>query len=123
MGLKDFIVDLYIKRQLHKKENLSMVTKIISAWKFLEGNKSTFFAILSGLAILGNILGFLDNNQTEAILALSGTAYAGSMASKINRLIGVVKEAKQVVTAVETTKDGSTTTTVAVGAVNPPEAK
>ncbi len=130
MGFKDALVDAYIKRQINKKENLVMVTKIVAVWDFIEGHKSTFFACLAFVAILGNIFGFLTTDQTKEILALSGTGFAGSFALKVNRLIDAVKEAKQVVAdnsttniATETVSVSSQNTTVAVEPAAAPEVK
>lgn len=130
MGIKDALIDSYIKRQINKKENLAMVRKIVAVWDFLEGHKSTFFALLAGVAIVGNIFGFLSNDQTKEILALTGTGFAGSFALKVNRLIEAVKEAKQVVAdnstsniSTESVSVNSKTTNVAVETINVPEAK
>lgn len=92
MSLKDILTKFVIKQTLLKKENRPMLNALNRLWTFLEGKKSTWLAIVSLVAIAGNIGGYIGSDQTQQILAICGATYAGTMAEKINRLIAVLKE-------------------------------
>lgn len=94
MSLKDKIVDFFIKKELQKEKYRPMFGKINSAWAWLEGKKSGIFAVLSGVAALANILGFINHDQLQAILLITGSGFAASMADKGNRAVGLLRDLK-----------------------------
>lgn len=71
-----------------------MFEKINIAWNWLEGKKSVFFAFLSSVAVIANILGYINNDQLHAILLITGSGFAAAMADKGNRLVGLLRDLK-----------------------------
>lgn len=97
MSLKEKLIVFFIKKELKKKENQSMLVKVVGLWGKAQGYKSQWMAALSVLTIVGNILGFISGDQAKELLAIFGSTYALTMADKISRLISVIKEIQPII--------------------------